>query len=172
MNLLILNELFGFAALFFSVLAFQKKDRKSILILQSISLFLFFIHFWFLAAYSGALMNLIGVFRNLVFERKNKSKWAESIYWLYFFICISLLCLLYFWQGFISLLPVVGLIFGTIGVWKNNPKEVRFFMFLTVFAWLAYSILVHSFSGVVTQIVIGSSLLIGIFRFDKKTNLR
>lgn len=164
-------QFIGLIALFFAILAFQGKERRQILLRQSFAATLFSIHFWLLSAYSGSVMNLISVFRNIISEKKDRKSWAKSIWWMYLFIGLSLVAVVYFWQGPISLLPALGIIVGTIGVWRNKPGEVRFYMLLTVFIWIPYTIITKSYSGLLTQIIIGTSIVSGMYRLDRSSKV-
>lgn len=163
-----LIQLIGAVALLFIVLAWNAKTRKRILDLQGLGGAVFVIHFLLLGAQVGALMNAVTFLRNLVFAQKGVKKWANSGVWLYVFIILSGGALLFFWQGWPSILPVVGVIIGTYGMSRDNPKDIRFFILLASLAWVPYAIIVHSYSGLITQVISIAGLLIGMFRLDRK----
>lgn len=155
----------GIVALLFVILAWNARTRNGILLRQGLSSLFFVAHFYLLGAYTGALMSLIVVGRNFVFE--NKLTWARNTIWLYLFMFFSVLALLFSWQGFISVFPVLGVIIGTYAVWKNNPKDMRSYMLLTAVIWIPYTIVVHSYSGLISQVVMAVAILIGKARLDR-----
>jgi hypothetical protein len=160
----------GAIGLLFSIIAFQMKDRKSILGYQSVSAVFFVFHFLLLSAYVGAGMNIIVAIRNFVAEKKNRAVWAGSLIWPYIFSIASVVVLLFLKQGWVSILPVIGVIGGTIAVWKNKSSEIRLYMLLSGLVWIPYTIIVHSYPGLVTQLIGGIALLAGMYRLDRKKN--
>ncbi len=161
-------QFIGIIALVFITLAWNAKTRKKILDLQGIGGGIFVIHFLLLNAYTGALINVVMVLRNLVFAQRDRKRWANSKWWLYVFIFLSVLVLIFFWQGWPSILPVIGLIVGTYGLFRENPKEMRFFILLTALVWIPYTIIVHSYSGLLNHVVSNLGLLVGMYRLDRK----
>lgn len=169
MNLLILNELFGFVALVFTVIGFLSKKRQDMILFQSIGYFIFAIHFYLMGAYSGSVMNTVSVIRNIIFKRKNKNRWARHKEWLYFFILLILFLCYFFWQGPISFFPAFGLVMGTIGIWQSEEKKIRIYMLVAVLSWTLYSVIIMSYFAIINQIILLVSLTYSIYKFDIKS---
>lgn len=161
-------QIIGFLALIVGVFAWNVKTRVKILNLQSVSSALFVIHYFLLGAYTGALMSGLIILRNFVFSEKKKKKWANHSFWIYFFMLLATTVLVLFWQGLPSILPVAGVILGTFALSRDKPKDMRFFMLLTAFAWIPYTIIVHSYSGLISQIISTAGIIVGMFRLDRK----
>lgn len=157
----------GGIALFFAICAWNAETRKRVLDLQTISIIFFIIHYLLLGAFTGAASNGVGAVRNLVFIQKNKKKWASSSFWMYFFMALSALVLGFFWQGWPSILPVLGIMIGTYALFRDDPKHMRFHMFLTGLVWIPYTIIVHSYSGLITQVISTIGLGVAMFRLDR-----
>src|SRR3989338_3481500 len=96
-----LIQAIGAVALVFVFLAWNARTRKNILLLQSINLVLFILHYALLAAFAGAAMCLVVLGRNLVLFKKNEKKWAGHWGWFYFFTVISVGVLAVSWNGWI-----------------------------------------------------------------------
>lgn len=158
----------GAVALVFVVFAWSQKTREKMIKSQSINLILFTIHYLLLGAYTGAIMCVIVLFRNFVFLRKGIKKWASHKIWLYFFYLISTIGLIFSWKGLITILPVVAVILGTYGMYKEKPSEMRFYNLINCLIWIPYTIVVYSYSGFLSQIVGISGILIGMYRHDRK----
>ena len=161
----------GVLGLIFSILSWNSSTRKKILELQSVNSILFFIHYILLGAFPGAVMNLVSLARNQVFVRKDNQKWASYKAWFYVFILLSLLGLTLSWQGTISILPAVGVIIGTYGVYQENPARIRFLILIACFVWIPYTIVVKSYPGLVSQLVAISGILLGMYRHDRRNIL-
>jgi len=158
----------GAIALVFVFLAWNAKKRKNIFILQSINLVLFIIHYWLLAAFAGAVMCAVVLGRNFVFSQKGEKEWASRPIWLYVFTILSVWILGISWNGWITILPVVAVIISMYAMWKDNPAEIRWFMFISCLVWIPYTIIVQSWPGLLSQIVGIVGILLGIYRLDRK----
>lgn len=157
----LIAQCIGIIALTFNVIASLGKTRKQILIGQLLGPVFFAVHFFLLAAYVGALVNLIVLLRTIIFQRTK-----HSIFWLVLFIG-ALVCVLTFTsKGLITAFPVLGTMIGTYALWRDNPAAIRFFFVLSAIIWVPYTILVNSYAGLVNQIIVSVALLIGIYRLD------
>lgn len=159
----------GVLGLLFSIIAFQNKIRKNILRFQSVSGIFFIIHFFLLSALAGAAMSVIVVIRNFVFEKKETNSWARSPIWFILFVVAGGVSVLLLKQGLISILPAIGVFFGTLAMWQNKPKYIRIYMLLSGLSWVPYLIVVRSYPGLIAQLIGGISLLIGMYRLDRKS---
>ena len=164
-------QIIGLVGLFFTILAWNAKTRNKILTLQSIGSLIYVLHYCLLFAFTGAIMNGMMVTRNLVFNQKDKKKWASHKAWLFIFmIALVFVCALS-WQGWISILPTIGLMLGTYGIWQNSPKKIRFYIFLACIAWTPYTIIVHSYSGLIAQLFSMAAIIVANIRL-KNTLLK
>ncbi len=157
----------GAVSLVFICLAFISKTRSKMLVRQAIGNAILITHFILLGAYAGGLSNTVAIVRNLVFNQKEKHAWAAHKWWLYFFIALAVGSVLISWRGWVSLLPAIGVSIGAIGMWSNTPAKMRFYMLLTGIPWIPYTIIVHSYSGLIAQLVSLSFIVYGMIRFDR-----
>ncbi len=168
----ILAQIIGIAALACAVISFQQKTHKYILLFQLTANTLFTIHFSMLGAYTGAILNGIGIFRSLVFVNKGK-KWADNIAWFWLFCALSAVVGIFTWSGIVSLLPVAGMILTTAAFWIKAPKLVRRVAFPSSPLWLVYNLYNRSYGGAITEIINMISIIIAMIRLDfkkEKTN--
>ena len=165
-NFLFIQSL-GVIALVLLICAFNAKQRKRILELQALEFIFFIIHYVLLLAYAGAVMCTITLLRNLIFMKSDEKKWANHRLWLYVFILLSVATPLFFWEGWITLLPVIGVILGTYSVSRKNPRELRGYMLVAALVWIPYTIIVQSYPGLLSQIVAVGAILSGMYRFDR-----
>lgn len=161
-------QFLGAIALIFVFLSWNAKHRERILNLQSINLVFFAFHYLLLGAYTGALMCVVVLARNFVFVRKGKKKWASNFFWLYIFCLLSIIVLIISWKGWISTLPVIAVIIGMYGMFREKPQEIRFYNLINSLIWIPYTIFVHSYSGLLSQIVGIAGVLTGMYRHDRK----
>ena len=63
----IFAQIIGIVAMVITCLSFQCKEKKNVLLFQLTGSAFFTINFFLLDAFSGALLNAIGIFRAIVF---------------------------------------------------------------------------------------------------------
>jgi len=161
-------QIIGAVALVFVFLSWNAKERKNIFVLQSINLMLFIVHYWLLTALAGAAMCMVVLCRNFVFSQKGTKKWASNIIWLYLFIILSISVLVIFWNGWVTILPVVAVIISMYAMWEDAPAKIRWYMLISCIVWVPYTIIVKSWPGLLSQIIGIAGILLGMYRLDRK----
>lgn len=156
----------GYLALLFVLLSFQKSKRVNILLLMLAGLILFVIHFSLLHAWTGALMNLVEAGVVFVSYKEETDSWAKQKFWPFVFIFLYVAAGIVTAKSLVDFLPIVAQIFGAIAVWQKNPRAIRFLMLLPRPLWFTYNFMVGSYAGMTGELLILTSVLIGIFRFD------
>ena len=111
----IIAQILGVGAMIFSVLSLHGSTKKKVLIVQSVAAGLFCVQYVLLGAYTGAAMNGLQIVRNFVFHNKDKGKSGGEI-WTYVFIGLNVVAGILTWQGWISLLFIVGIIINKIAM--------------------------------------------------------
>lgn len=158
----------GAVGLLFVVLTWNAKTRKNIFLLQSINIVFFTVHYVLLSAYAGAAMCIVTLGRNFIFSQKNNKQWAGHKAWYFVIVLASIGVLLTFWQGWITILPVAGVVVGTKAMSQNRPADIRFYMLITCLIWAPYTLVVHSYSGLLSQVVGIVGILMGMYRLDRE----
>ena len=170
MQLVIIQSI-GYLALLSVVLSFQKNKRKSILFYMFLGIILFVIHYSLLNAWTGAIMNLIEGCMVYVAYNKRYKKWARKPYWLFLFIIVFLSAGVLTAKSFVDFLPAIAQVIGAVAVWQRQPKTIRILMLFPRPLWFIYNLSVGSQDGMLTEVLILLSVVIGIVRFDIKKNL-
>jgi hypothetical protein len=165
MNQIIIQAI-GYIALFFAILSFQNSRRGKILLYLLIANTVFTIHFSLLHAWTGVIVNILGALRAILFYQKDTKVWAQHVIWMYIFMGAFILAGLVTWTNYFSLIPIMGGVTDTLALWKRSAKSIRFFMLIPRPLWFSYDLLVGSYAGMTTEVLILISVLIGIFRFD------
>ncbi len=165
--LFVIGQGIGVIALIFNVLSYQQKTHKKILLCQSLGGLLFTLHFLLIGAYTGAVLNLLGAVRSLIYSNREKS-WANKKIWPIIFLIAFTLSGILTWDGIFSLFPTVAMLLSTVVLWIENPKLNRVLSFPTSAFWLIYNISRKSYSGIATEIFISTSIIIGYIRHDMK----
>lgn len=160
-------QVIGFIAFGVSLLIYQLNKRKSMIFAQMFSSLLWSLHFLLLGAYTGSIMNFIGATRNLAFDRYRDRSWSYAVLWL--FVGIFSLASILTWEGPLSILPAIGTISGAFAYWQRTAKAIRLVSLISPPAWFVYATFSSSYAGMVTEIFILSSILIGMYRHDRST---
>lgn len=156
----------GYLALFIVVLSFQNNNRVKLLLLMLTAALLFTAHYALLGAWTGSLMNLIGASMMFVSYKKETAAWAQHSLWPYLFIALFALAGVFTADDWTGFLPVLAQIFGTIAVWQSNARAIRFFMLIPRPLWFSYNLIVGSYAGMLTEVLVSTSVVVGIVRFD------
>lgn len=154
----------GFAAVAISLCIFQTNKRMNMLKLGTASGLLYAAHFYLLGAFTGSAMNLIGSARSYAYFKIEPSPKTQIV--LYGFIALIVLATMMTWAGPISLLPMFGLISGSIAFWQSNPTLIRRLALIASPLWFIYNYKVGSYPGMFIETVMLTSNLVGQYRFD------
>ncbi len=154
----IIVQLIGIIAWVLLVISYYKKDVNEILSIHIIAGCLYVFHYYFLDAYSGAIICLFEVLRDYGYYKTDLDRYiyigSIPIYAILGFINF---------KSITSLLPVCsGLIDGY--VLTKNKKIVVMGAIVSYIFWVIYNYSVKSYSGVITEgILVLSNLSILIF---------
>ncbi|MBQ2696747.1 MAG: YgjV family protein [Clostridia bacterium] len=160
-------QILGILGFILSIISFQQNTQKRIVLMQFLANISFCIHFYLIGAYTGSILNGIGILRSFVYYFKDK-KWASSNLWIVFFSLVFVVAGIFTWQGMISVLPTVAMILTSISFGIKNPKLVRRISFPSSPLWLIYNVINRSLGGVLTECFSMISILVGMYRFDRQ----
>ena len=158
-------QIIGFVALVFAMLSYQMKTQKGIVLIQIVSCTFFAVHFLMLKAYTGALLNLIAAVRSVVFANKDK-KWGKSNWWIVLFSVISVVAIAFTWEGYLSLLPMAGMVLTSIAWGIEKASLVRLISFPSSPLWIIYNLKSRSTAGVLTEVFVMISIITAMIRLD------
>ncbi len=167
----------GVVAMCFSVLSFQQKKRRNILILQIVGTLLFFVNFLMLGQYIGAILNLLGCARYILFLHKDKLHTDNNL-WLAIFTALYLgayvLCFTVFGEEptlpnlALQILPVLGMIFGHLAFRSSDPAKIRKISLASSISWLIFNSIVVAIGAILCEAFNMFSIFIAMARFDRK----
>ncbi|MBE7039760.1 MAG: YgjV family protein [Ruminococcaceae bacterium] len=166
-GLFTLSGLVGVIALIVALASFQQNVPKKMVIYQLIANSLFVVHFFMLGAKVGAAINLMSAVRSLIYAQTDK-KWAGHPAWTVVFVVISILIAVFLWEGWLSLLPVLGALCYTLSFRMKTSKMVRLVSLPSSPCWIVYNAIKGSIPGIITELYVIISILVGMLRFDRK----
>ena len=122
-----------------------KKDRKKIIYIQTIQILAFTISTLILGGYTGTIVNLISIVRNVLCYKDNLTKHYKGL-----IILTSIVFSLAFNNlGILGLLPLISTIIYTIFVDVKTAIKLKLLIIFTVIFWLIYDILIKSYTSAV-----------------------
>lgn len=161
----IIGQILSIVAMILTVLSFQLKTKKQILILQTAGSALFLISFLLLGSMAAVYLNLVFVARSAVYSLSAEKKWAAHPAWLFVFIAASVIAGALGFRSYWDILPIVGAIFGTVAMSMKNENMLRLFKLGDSPCWLVYNVSVPSVGGVICEAFNIVSLTVGIIRY-------
>lgn len=159
-------QLLGFIGLAFGALSFQPKHRKNILRFQLVSNTFWVMHFSLLGAPTGAALNAAGGLRAYLFNRYGSRK-RRPLWLAVGIIGLMIVLAALTWQGWLSLLPMAGMIIATIGFWQREEQRIRLILLFASPLWLSYNILSGSYAGITAELLAMTSILVALWRYRR-----
>ena len=173
----IIAQIFGLIGMAVAILSYQGKAKKTVILMQLVSTFMFTVNFALLGATIGALLNGIGFIRAIIFVNKDKFH-TERIGWLIGFIVVFALMYPATFLLFdreptlknlvLELLPVIGMCAGTVGYYLKDAAHVRKLALIGSPCWLIYNVFTGSIGAVLCEVFSLISVIIGMIRHDRK----
>lgn len=167
----LLIDLVGYAAILVSVISFQQKTQTRIAILQGTSNLFWMTHMFLLGATAGALLNLVGLLRGLLFTFRDKHAWARRKIWYAVLLLLIAGVTAFSWvsgDGPKALLPALAMAVTTFSLSLRDPAKVRTWSSLSSPFWIIYSILAGSIPSIVAELFNLASIFVGKLRLDRE----
>lgn len=159
----IITQALGILAAVFVIGSYQFKKNSSLIMVQAAGSFLFLLNYFMLGAYTGAFMNFACVARGLIFCGGDKTRKP------FILVALNLLFIIgtiFTWESALSLLPLLGMISVTVGMYFNNGKLIRIAqLFVSSPCWLIYNFASGTIGGVICEIFVICSAVVSIIRY-------
>ncbi len=163
----VISFIFGLCAMASLFLMYQQK-RRGRLILCKLSADIFWVgHYLFLGAFGGMVPNFVGIFREIVFSRRGKSRWADSRLVPIAFVVLNWAIGAFTFKSPINILPIAASAFVTISLWLRDPRLTKLISIPVSLTFLIYDIIVGSFIGAVNESMAIISIIISFWRTKK-----
>ena len=169
-------QITGIIAMIFSILSYQLKTKKQILIAQMICICFFVLHFLLLYfsgsqdALTGAALNAVSIVRNtcyMVCDQKDaapKIRAAVTIFFMLVMITAGILT----WSSAVSLLFIITMVLNTLAFSMKEPQKVRLIMLISAPFAFTYDLFSESIGGMINEAFSAVSSAIALIRYRKK----
>jgi len=163
---MLIGQAFGILSVILTFVTYQCKGKRSLLLAQTSASAAMILHYLFLGASTGCMLNVICVLRNIVYFFKDKRP-LDSPVIPYILAVIMGVVGAFSWNGLPSLLIISALMINTVFL-ARSPQSLRKSILLTSSLILIYNIFNFTIGGIINEAVAIVSSAIGIYRFRKK----
>ena len=160
----LIGHALGFISVALFFYSYQRTQKSTIVIIQTIATALSCIQYLLIGALSGFALNIVCIIRNVIFyyrDKKQASGWVSPVI---LSRCIAV-ATIFSWEGVHSLLITFGLVINTMCMGLLNSKAFRKTILITSTLILIYNIFASSYSGILSESISLISVIIGIIRY-------
>ena len=166
--LYILSWFFGIGAMLSLFFLYQQQSRRKLLTCKFCADVCWVFHYLCLGAVGGAIPNFVGIFRELVFVKREEKEWANHTAWPIGFIAVNFALGLASFRTPINLLPISASALVTISLWLRKPVLTKLVSVPVSAVFLLYDVLVGSWIGVVNESIAILSIFFSLKQTRKK----
>lgn len=173
-TLKVIGECIGAAAIAEGFLIYFSKTRGRILAFKFISDLLWFFNMLCLGNFTGALLNIVAMCREVVFSLAERRKLFACRIWLAVFLVATAVSPVYSLitgnEGAAAVFPTLGSLLAVIAFYQKDPKYIRSIGFVAQALWLVYALLSNNISSTAGNSILIISAISGSVRaaLDKK----
>lgn len=166
----IAGQIAGFLGIIGSIVIYQQKTTKGLLIAKLVSDFIWGLSYFLLGNVGGGAICVIAIFRETVFMNRAKHKWADKKIWLFVFIVLALSSIIYSYEadGIWCVATALASAVSVYGFWTGSPKLSRVLRFPISALMLTYDIVFGAIAAILNEAFSIISAIIGVFRYDLK----
>lgn len=167
MKMNIWANVFGVLGILTTVIIYQQKKNRNMLIWKLITDTIWVIHYLMLQANSVAVVTIVAIARSVILLCQNHA-WARHKAWLWIFLASSLLLSILAWKDWTSSLVMIGSLACIIAFWIGNPKITRIISIPAAAMFLTNVALNGSLWGTLCESFLLISAIVGVIRLDLK----
>lgn len=163
----ILGQIASILGMILTIISFQMKTRKQIIVFQTVGSAFFLSSYFLLAEWPGVYLNVVFLIRGVVFYFGKDKKWAEHKAWLYVLLCAVVAAGAAGYNSWVDLLPIIGSVFGTFALYMKDENMLRLLKLGDSPCWLIYNCVIFSLGGILCEVFNIVSIVIGVLRYKK-----
>ena len=175
--------IFSILGMLINIVSFQVKNKRPLLVFQTIGNILFLISFIFNVSVIAVILNVIYVVRNFVYMKLD-GKQGKTMHVTCAILCATFLASYVVYtaiaghslnENLWNFVPVAASIFGTVASACVDVNKYRMWKYGDSFCWLFFNARfgLGAIGGVIGEVLNQISLTVGIIRYrkrDKKTS--
>lgn len=164
----VLTTAVGVISIVVLFLSYQMKTRGKILATYIGAAAGWMLYFILQGDLTSAMMNVIGIIRSVIFMQREKHKWANSVFWLFFFIAVMVGCILLTFSSWKDIFPLLGTVLGTVSFFVLSETLLRFLNIGTYCMWIGNSISKGYVVAMISDAFALISCIISLIRYRDK----
>lgn len=159
----------GLIAAVLWLLSYQQKKRIAIILFNATSRGLFILQYILLGAFSGAILDVLGVLSSVVAGKKHVGFIKKHTRLL--FVVINLATVLiglfiaYANQSWLDLFPIVGVTLQTSAFWLTSEKRIRWISLIGTPFWFVYNFTSGAYGTALCDILTICSIIIAMIKY-------
>lgn len=157
----------GAIAIILFLCSYQFKDKRKLLIIQSVATGMNCLQFMFLGAYSGLTINVIAIIRNLIYSFRDKNKLCGAKWMPYAIAALMTVITAFAWDGWFSAFIIVGIAFNTVALGVFDSQRIRWSILVSCPLILLYDVFTGAWTGVLNEAISIASSIVGIVRYRR-----
>lgn len=158
----------GLVALLVTSLSYQARTTRGIALRQAVGSFFWTAHMLLLGAWTGGLLNALGLLRGAVYSQRDGRRWASAPAWPWLFgaLCVGAAAFagLVQGEGPRLLLSATAQCIGCHALWTRHVLRARLLLVPTSLLWLVYDALSGSIPGTLCEVFSQLSLHLALAR--------
>ena len=159
-------------ALVLSAASLFCKTKMLILALQIPANVFYCLSFLFMGAYAGFVGVLIATARTAVFFAFSYNNKQPGLFYLFFFIILSLFSAIFVFKNWFDLLPILGVCIFTYGMWQKNENVLRLTDIATGTLLLIFNLIIANYIGAFQEVIVMFAAAAAIFIYSKKRYIK
>ena len=167
----IISQIFALFAYATITTTFFMKSKIKIVVFNIINSLLFLLHYFFLGASMGMIINAIGIVRGIWYYLDEKFNSRHLYNSLIVCVVASIICSIFSFTSWIEIFALFAGLGFTYSLWQKNIGFYRWAMLVCSILWVVYNSIHHSIVATVGEsclIIIEIISLIKYYKKDKK----
>jgi hypothetical protein len=140
------------------------KNKKTIIVSQTVQVGLFVMSNVILGSMSGAIINGISCVRNILCYKEKYGKTTKIV----LTVSTVVLSLMFNNIGFIGLLPLIGTVIYTIFMDVKDICKFKYLLIMTMVVWIIHDIYIHSYTSAIFSFANIVANIISIYKIKKQ----
>ena len=162
---IILNA-FGVIAIILKVTEVQLNNRKTILTLATFAALGWTFYFGLNFDFASTASCLLATVQLLIFSGRGKHKWANSIFWLFFFLVLQITLGVLTFTSWKSIFPIFAGVLCVFAYFVMDESKYRIFILFYALGWFMNSILNLYVVALISDSFCFISAVIAIVRYN------
>jgi hypothetical protein len=162
----VLINFIGVLAIVVKIIETQNKTRGKIVLFAIGNYSLWIAYFVLNGNFTSAVVNSISFVQLLVFLQRGKRKWADSYFWLVFFLAVQVGASFFTWNGPFSLFSIGAGLLSTIAYFVIDEKLYRYFFLGLMLLWIGNGIVYFYPIALIHDVFSTVSIIIAIVRYN------